>query len=181
MRVGRDRLRSSALSCVVVALTLSCGPMAAQGGGSPTATATLISAASTAPTRTAVPSTLAVRCSEQRTAADTVRRYFELSTSGDPVAVADCFTARWRTQVGDDGVRRWSTAGPVLSLEVEFADRARGCERFSVLAELANGVTAGWSGKKRAFFIVGSDSGKLRVYEVATALASGDQTQTVCA
>lgn len=158
-------------------LAVTCGISADRGRPPEPAPA---ASASPAPTsRPTVAIVLAGKCSEQRTTNDVVRRYFELSTSDDPAAVADCFVARWRGQPNfEDGARLWSRAGPVLRLEIKLIDRVRGCDRFDVQGELANRQSLGQS--DQLFFVVGPDGNGLRIHETATGLASAERSQTTC-
>lgn len=129
---------------------------------------------------TSTPSAATTACSDAgATSAQVVDRYFQLSTSGNVVAITDCFALSWRTRPSfPDGAQRWSTAGPPSDIVIRPLDRANGCDRLSVSAHLANASAVNWGGS--AFFTVGPESGRTRIYEITTALVAADQATTTC-
>lgn len=111
-----------------------------------------------------------------------IERLFQLSTSGDARAVSDCYASPWRARDQNfaDASARWVSAGPVMGLQIDLLDRAKGCDRFRVSADLANGGRVGWSGPRLLFYAVGPEGATPRIFEVSTALVSSDLATTTC-
>lgn len=132
---------------------------------------------------TATTNAVATDCSSSGMSTRRVlERLFELSAGGNPRAITDCYTAEWRSRDPnfDAASERWSTAGPAVRLEIDFLDRANGCDRFRVNAQLANGERIGWSGARLQFYVVAPSGTKPRIAEVASALVRPDVASTTC-
>lgn len=117
--------------------------------------------------------------SDSATAAQVIARYFDLSAGGSVAAISDCFAQGWRGQASfPDGAALWAKAGPASNVRIQSFDQAKGCDRFSVSAQLANASAVNWSGDR--FFVVGHESGRVRIYELATGLVTPALAATTC-
>ena len=184
--------RTVALVAAVLVVTAACS--AERAAEPPSASARVSSpAAATSPATAATPTTASAppspgtsipgQCSNPHgTTRAVIERYFQLSTSGDARAVSDCFANSWRASSAnfEDASARWASAGPVLSLQSDLVDQAKGCDRYRVIAELANGARVSWSGPKLQFYAVGPDGTTPRVFETSTALVRADLATTMC-
>ncbi len=113
-----------------------------------------------------------------------IERYFALSTSNNVQAVSDCFAKAWRDRNGTgfaDSVALWSHSGPATNLVITFGDAVNGCDRFNVSAEMQPDSfwMRGQSGGS-AFFSVGAEAGRMRIYETSSALTNPSNTVLRC-
>lgn len=174
-----------AASCAAPAVTTS-------SVASPTVAAVTATAAASTPVPTVAPSS-ASAASECTNATATTRqvieRYFALSTSDNAQAVTDCSAKVWRdgnaTGVNAtafaDSAALWSRSGPATNLVVTLLDVVNGCDRFRVTAQMLpdswwmRGQTGG-----QGFFSVGAEAGRMRIYQISTALANESLTTLRC-
>jgi hypothetical protein len=176
------RLRASCTArraaWALVLLLSACAPVGSVG---PSLSPTLASSPPSASSPTGTP--LAGACtSASRSSKQVLEQLFALSTSGDWRKVADCYARSY--QEGGAGfperATRWAAAGPAALEHVLFVDRVNECDRFEVVAELANGAPVGWQGRQRVFYSVGLESGVPRVFDAGSALASREVTRVAC-
>lgn len=174
-----------AASCAAPAVTT-------MSAASPRVAAVTATAAASTPVPTVAPSS-AFAASECTNATATTRqvieRYFALSTSNNAQAVTDCSAKVWRdgnatgvnaTAFADSGAL-WSRSGPATNLVVTLLDVVNGCDRFRVTAQMPpdswwmRGQTGG-----QGFFSVGAEAGRMRIYQISTALANESLTTLRC-
>jgi len=161
------------------------------------ATSPTVAAATTTPTASVAgtpaapsPAFAASECTNATASTrQVIERYFALSTSNSAQAVTDCFAKVWREKNATgvnvnafaDGAALWSHAGPATNLVFTFGDAVNGCDRFRVSAQMPadsfwmKGQTGG-----QGFFSVGAESGRMRIYEISTALANASSTTLRC-
>lgn len=153
------------------------------------ALAVLILCAGCAPTPTAAPSAsptgsgpTSLRCTAPNlTTRQIIERLFELSTSHDASAVADCYAQSKRTEAGfEDFAARWVAAGPASALAIRLLDRVNECDRFGVQAQLANGESVASFGRQTTFFSVGLEGNLPRIFDAGSALAAPEFTRVTC-
>lgn len=157
---------------------------------SPTVAAVTAAASTTVPTAAASATVATSECtSATATTRQVIERYFALSTSNSAQAVTDCFAKLWRDRNATgvnatafaDGAVLWSRSGPATNLVVTLLDVVNGCDRFRVTAQMPpdswwmRGQTGG-----QGFFSVGPEAGRMRIYEIATALANESLTTLRC-
>lgn len=165
-------------SLLVTLLAASCAAPAAVTPSAPPTTPTIAVAA----TSSAAVATTIFAATECTTATATTRqvieRYFALSTSNSTQAVTDCFAKVWRDKNNAnptfaDSAALWSHSGPATNVVVTPVDVVNGCDRFRVVAQMPldsfwmKGQTGG-----QGFFSVGPEAGRMRIYEIATALTN---------
>lgn len=168
-----------AASCAAPAVTTS-------SVASPTVAAVTATAAASTPVPTVAPSS-ASAASECTNATATTRqvieRYFALSTSDNAQAVTDCFANATGVNATAfaDSAALWSRSGPATDLVVTLLDVVNGCDRFRVTAQMPpdswwmRGQTGG-----QGFFSVGAEAGRMRIYQISTALANESLTTLRC-
>lgn len=123
-----------------------------------------------APAATPAPRTRVGSCAPDRAEPDqVVRRLFELATSGDADAVADCWS---RDRVAEDvGMFAiWSKLGPTSDLEIRYGPRVATRYWVSVTFTFARDPSAFQGPRKLLFYQVGVEEGRWRIFESATAI-----------
>ena len=109
-------------------------------------------------------------CAPDRAVPDqVVRRLFELATSGDADAVADCWS-RDRVVEDSGGFAIWSKLGPTSELEIRYAPRVATRYWVSVTFTFARDPSAFQGPRKLVFYQVGVEEGRWRIFESATAI-----------
>jgi hypothetical protein len=175
---------------VPVLLLASCAAPAAVSSSPPSPTATVATAAATTSAPAATASQVVFAPSECTNATATTRqvveRYFALSTSNSAQAVTDCFAKVWRDKNNAnptfaESAALWSHSGPATNVVVTPVDVVNGCDRFRVTAQMPpesswmKGQTGG-----QGFFSVGPEAGRMRIYEIGTALVNASATTLRC-
>lgn len=188
----RMQLRAMILSALLIVSCAAPSVVTATPATSPTRAAGSAVAPASAPVATGAPSpSFAVsECtSPTATTRQVIERYFALSTSNSAQAVTDCFAKVWREKSATgvnvnafaDGAALWSHSGPATNLVITFGDAVNGCDRFRVSAQMPadsfwmKGQTGG-----QGSFSVGAESGRMRIYEISTALANSSSTTLRC-
>ena len=146
-----------------------------------------VAAATAAATASGAPSPVfaASECtSATATTRQVIERYFALSTSNNAQAVTDCFAKAWRDKTATgfaDSAALWSHSGPATNLVVTPVDTVNGCDRFRVSAQMQPDSfwMRGQSGGS-AFFSVGAEAGRMRIYETSSALTNPSSTVLRC-
>lgn len=180
------QLRALILPALLLASCAAPAVVTSSPTTSPTVAAATAVATAVAPVVTVAPPPIfaASECtSGTATARQVIERYFALSTSNNAQAVTDCFAKSWRDKSAQfaDSAALWSHSGPATSVVVTAADAVNGCDRFRVTAQMPNdsfwmrGQTGG-----QGFFSVGAEAGRVRIYEIATALANASLTTLRC-
>jgi len=120
------------------------------------------------------------------TAAQVIERYFALSTSNSAQAVTDCFAKVWRDKNDTnptfaESAGLWSQSGPATNVVVTLLEVVNSCDRFRASAQMPPDSfwMKGQSGG-RAFFSVGPEAGRMRIYEISTALTNESATTLRC-
>jgi hypothetical protein len=181
-------LRALLLSILLLA---SCAAPVAVSSSSPAPSAPLATAAVTtsapATTASAAPVFAATECtSATATTRQVIERYFALSTSNNAQAVIDCFAKVWRDKndanpTFAESAALWSHSGPATNVVVTPLDVVNGCDRFRVTAQMPpdsawmKGQTSG-----QGFFSVGPEAGRMRIYEIGTALVNASAATLRC-
>ena len=109
-------------------------------------------------------------CAPDRAPPDAVvRRLFELASSGDAAAVADCWS---RDRVAEDTsvFAHWSVLGPTSQLDIRYSSRI--AERYWVMVTFtfARDPSAFQGPHKTLFYQVGVEEGRWRIFETATGI-----------
>ena len=175
---------------VPVLLLASCAAPATVSSPPPSPTAPVATAAATTSASAAIATQVVFAASECTNATATTRqvieRYFALSTSNSAQAVTDCFAKLWRDKNNAnptfaESAALWSHSGPATNVVATPVDVVNGCDRFRVTAQMPpdsswmKGQTAG-----QGFFSVGPEAGRMRIYEIATALTNASATALRC-
>ena len=123
-----------------------------------------------APGATPAPRTRVGSCAPDRAEPDqVVRRLFELATSGDADAVADCWSRdRVAENLGMFAI--WSKLGPTSDLEIRYGPRVATRYWVSVTFTFARDPSAFQGPRKLLFCQVGVEEGRWRIFESATAI-----------
>ena len=175
---------------VPVFFLASCAAPLAVSSSSPAPNAPLTTVAVLTSAPTAIALTPVFAAGECTTATATtpqvIERYFALSTSNSAQAVTDCFAKVWRDQHNvnptfAEGAASWSHSGPATNVVVTLLNVANGCDRFHVSAQMPPDSfwMKGQSGGK-AFFTVGPEAGRMRIFEIGTALLNAQNATTTC-
>lgn len=162
--------------CLILLAVITCAPPASTSNN-PSPSASLAGSPSPAGTPIAGACTSTSRSSQQ-----VVEQLFVLSTSADWRKVADCYARAYQQNRPGfaDYAAGWAVAGPATLQSVHLVDRVNECDRFEVVAELANGDAVAWQGRQRSFYSVGLDSGVPRVFDAGSALAAPELTRVTC-
>lgn len=74
-----------------------------------------------------------------------------------------------------DGAALWARSGPATNVAITFVDAVNGCDRFGVNAQLSNSAL-----RVPPFFSLGTEAGRMRIYETSTALTNSGSTTLRC-
>ena len=99
-----------------------------------------------------------------------VRRLYELASSGSPDTVLDCYALEYIGRSGPAFATSWAGFGPASQLEIQqepapFGDRTV----LRVTFTFASGRSP-YGQRTTQFFVVGSEDGQLRIFDVTTAV-----------
>jgi ABC-type transport system substrate-binding protein len=174
-----------------VLLLVSCAaPVAVRSAPpAPTVPPATVAVTTSVPTTTApaAPVFAAAECtSATATTRQVIERYFALSTSNNAQAVIDCFAKVWRDKHDTnptfaDSAALWSQSGPATNVVVTPLDVVNGCDRFRATAQMRpdSGWMKGQTGGQ-GLFSVGPEAGRMRIYEIGTALVNASATTLRC-
>ena len=106
-----------------------------------------------------------------------VERYYQLSNGGSVVAITDCFARVWRDRNPNfaESAQQWGMSGPAFGVVIETLDSVNGCERVRGGAHMR-----GSAQQTTSYFVIGPESGRIRIYAVQSALATPELESARC-